>query len=252
MTEMNIFPRQIWMYWENRRGSVKPAYLDMCLETVERHRGDFELTVLDDKSVRDYIEVPDKVARFEQIAHRADYIRFQLLKKYGGIWLDADVILLRDIGDAVFPYINQYDFVGYGREPGKPSINFIACRRGCSLIHQHVKVMDQVLETKQPSGFLRKKIKLVWTEIGHDILWRLAKDYPYYHHELSRMAPIFWRDWEVFFRSDLALDHCLKSTTLMVMLYNDFMHQKLTNMSRQELWEGDLLLSKLLRHSLTA
>ena len=99
MLASSKFTKLIWMYWENRPFTKKPAYLELCLDSIKRHKGDYELVLLDERSVKDYIEIPAKVRQFEHIAHRADYIRFHLLHRYGGVWLDADVILIQDIDD---------------------------------------------------------------------------------------------------------------------------------------------------------
>lgn len=249
MEVSNQFPKIIWMYWENKPGSRKPDYLSLCQETIERNAGAYELRVLNEKTIHDYLELPDIVFRLEDIAHRADYIRFHLLHRYGGVWLDADVVLLAPIADAVEPFIGKYDFLGYGREAGKPSINFMACRPSSELMRQQCAAIDTVLKGKRV-GFFKRKVKLVWTEIGHDTLWELAETYPYYHHARELIAPIFWSDWERFLSESEPLAPVLSGNPLMVMLYNDFMRKPLKELSREELMRGDMLLSKLLRHVL--
>lgn len=245
-----LIPNVIWMYWENKPGRQKPGYLQLCEETIRRHSGGYEVRVLDERSVLDYIDLPDKVLRLEEIAHKADYIRFHLLARYGGVWLDADVVLLRSIADAIDPFIGQRDFLGYGREPGKPSINFMASTAESPLMMAQCAAIARVLAEKRV-GFFRRKLKLVWTEIGHDTLWELARDYPYYHHERAKIAPIFWEDWEQFLSSDAELDELLRPEPFMVMLYNDFMRKPLQDMSREEVFDGDMLISKLFRHALS-
>lgn len=244
-----VVPRIIWMYWENRPGYVKPSYLELCAETISRNRGQYELRLLDERTVEDYITLPAKVRRLEEIAHRADYIRFHLLARYGGVWLDADVVLLRDIGDAIEPYIGDMDFLGYGREPGKPSINFMASGPGCDLMVAQCKAIENVLAGKR-AGLFSRKIRLLWTEIGHDTLWDLAGNYPYYHHSLERIAPIFWKDWELFLDSSTPLSRVLDTKPFMVMLYNDFMGQRLRGKSREEVLNDGTLLSRVFHHAL--
>lgn len=242
-------PKILWMYWENRPGAVMPDYLALCQETIRCHAGDYELRVLNEHTVKEYLEVPEIVFRLEDIAHRADYIRFHLLERYGGVWLDADVVLLKPVGESVEPFMGGYDFVGYGREPGKPSINFMACLPGCKLMRKQCEAINAVLGTKR-TGLFRKTVKLVWTEIGHDTLWDLAADYPYYHHERERIAPLFWRDWQKFLSASEPLSSLLSPDPFMVMLYNDFMRKPLSNASRDDLLKGDTLLSKLFNHAL--
>lgn len=242
-------PKIVWMYWENKPGASKPDYLGLCQETIERHSGDYELRVLNEKSVAEFLDLPEKVFRLEEIAHRADYIRFHLLERFGGVWLDADVVLLRPLAEAIEPFIGGHDFIGYGREPGKPSINFMACLPGCVLMRRQCAAIQNVLDAKKV-GLFNKKVKLVWTEIGHDTLWDLATDYSYYHHSRERIAPLFWREWESFLSDKEPLARVLEEDPFMVMLYNDFMRKPLQHLSRDEILRGDMLLSKVLRAAL--
>ena len=104
--------KTVWMYWENPPGGSKPAYLDLCLETIQKHLGSFELKLLDERSVTDYIALP-KTIRHPALPldRKADYIRYALLYKYGGVWFDCDLILLRDVDALVTPGLEQSGFV---------------------------------------------------------------------------------------------------------------------------------------------
>ena len=104
--------KTVWMYWENPPGFSKPAYLDLCLETIQKHLGSFELKLLDERSVTDYIALP-KTIRHPALPldRKADYIRYALLYEYGGVWLDCDLILLRDVDALVTPGLEQTGFV---------------------------------------------------------------------------------------------------------------------------------------------
>ena len=47
------------------------------------------------------------------IAHKVDIYRIMLLKKYGGLYLDSDIIVLKDPID-IINKLECYDFVGFG------------------------------------------------------------------------------------------------------------------------------------------
>ena len=106
------YQKTVWMYWENPPGGSKPAYLDLCLETIQKHLGAFELKLLDERSVTDYIALP-KTIRHPALPldRKADYIRYALLYEYGGVWFDCDLILLRDVDALVAPGLEQTGFV---------------------------------------------------------------------------------------------------------------------------------------------
>ena len=118
------YQKTVWMYWENPPGFSKPAYLDLCLETIQKHLGSFELKLLDERSVTDYIALP-KTIRHPALPldRKADYIRYALLYEYGGVWFDCDLILLRDVDAWVTPGLEQIGFVIFAEIGG----GVIAC-----------------------------------------------------------------------------------------------------------------------------
>lgn len=242
-----MITKRIWLYWENKYGCSRPKYLDLALETILCHSGSYEVVLLNEKSVQDYIKIPHTLKRFSEIAHKADYIRFNLLHKYGGVWLDSDLILLRNIDEAIEPFISDYDYVGYGREQGKPSIGFMACIKGCRLLGIQLEEVNKVLRRKRWTRLPFKKLELGWNELGYDIFWRIAKNYDYYHHERNMFAPTVWSEWEYFYRTDVDVDDYLSHNPFGVVLYNKLMFDLLKDVSTESLVNGNTLLSKLFR-----
>jgi hypothetical protein len=242
--------KTIWTYWENRKGASKPAYLDLCIETVRRHSPSYDVVVLDERSVRDRLpDLREDIFRTREIAHRADYIRARTVYEYGGIWLDSDIVLLNQI-DAD-EALATHDFVGCGIEYGKPSIWFFAANKGARLLERWIEGMDEVLDRKKrnPLSIIRG-YRLKWLELAYDILWKLSDGYDYYHYDFKRFAPIRWDDWEKFFSEDIEPREVVDDETIAVMLYNKFMFEPLRKASREEVLASDTLLGKLFRLSL--
>ena len=238
------------MYWEDKKGDHEPAYLDLCMETVRRHSLDYDIVVLDERSVREHLPgLREDIFRTRELAHRADYIRARMIYEYGGIWLDSDIVLLKEI--EVEEALAAYDFVGCGIEYGKPSIWFFAANRGAPVLARWIEGMDEVLKRKRRSPLsLVRGFRLKWSELGYDILWNLFDDYDYRHYDIRRFAPIRWSDWKEFFRTDLDPHEIVADDTVAVMLYNKFMYEPLRDVSREELLASDTLLGKLFRLSL--
>ena len=79
----------IWFQGED----AAPALVKACWRSVRTHCTQ-ELVVLDQKSIFDWIQLPEFVVRKWKEgkirpAHFADICRIELLYKYGGLWLDA-------------------------------------------------------------------------------------------------------------------------------------------------------------------
>ena len=102
-----MYERIVWQYWENSDTYPNSIpYIDLCHETVDLHQTDgkgYKVIRLNDKNYHEYI---DDINPFifnlkeseNQLAQKADYIRAKLLYKHGGIWLDSDAIVFRDLG----------------------------------------------------------------------------------------------------------------------------------------------------------
>ena len=112
-TNKNIY--NIWMYWENLPGKKKSPYLDLCYKTVKKNcNSNFNIHLLNEKSIYEYI--PDLRKDLDQklnIQQKVDYIRYILLYKYGGLWIDADTIIIKNL-NPIIKKLNYYDFVGFG------------------------------------------------------------------------------------------------------------------------------------------
>jgi hypothetical protein len=245
-----MIARKIWMYWENKPGHSRPPYLDLALETIKYHSGSYEIVLLDEQTVRDYLKIPRIVKRFAENAHKADYIRFNLLYQYGGVWLDCDLILLRNIEAAIEPFIANYDYIGYGREYGKPSISFMACQKGCQLLEMSLEEIDKFLLRKRWKHLPFNQVALGWNELGYDILWKFTNRYKYYHHERRMFAPTVWSDWKYFKRTDVDIDEYLSHNPFAVHFYNKMMFDEFKDVSIDKILNGDTLLSKLFRRSM--
>ena len=88
---------RIWQYWDTGINNA-PDLVKACVASVDRYCKDYERVLLDDKSIKDYIEIPERVYRLKEkglisTAHFADIVRTYLLYKYGGCWIDATVYM---------------------------------------------------------------------------------------------------------------------------------------------------------------
>jgi hypothetical protein len=87
-----------WQYWHQGINENTSKMVLECLGSVQKYRGEYEIILLTDKTVWDYVELPDFV--FEKFgkngfnfAKLANLIRLYLLSAYGGVWLDATIYL---------------------------------------------------------------------------------------------------------------------------------------------------------------
>jgi len=105
----------IWAYWETKPGKKKPGYIDLCLNSIKHNCGKcFNVIVLDNKTVYDYLpEIKNMDLSNLELPQKVDYYRYALLEKYGGVWLDADILVIK----CICPFYNKLktsDYVGFG------------------------------------------------------------------------------------------------------------------------------------------
>lgn len=86
-----ILPNIIWSYWHDRN---IPKDVKRIIDHRRRIMDSYEHIVLHEDTVWDYIDDAPP-PNFDSLghAHKADWIRLVLLKKYGGCWMDASIIV---------------------------------------------------------------------------------------------------------------------------------------------------------------
>ena len=116
--------KNVFTYWQGPKTNLI-VELEDRLKTVCQDSG-YDLYALDDKSIHDYIDIPDYFSNAIHIIDKSDLIRIELLAKHGGIWVDKDVLALREF-DHLFEIIERRGGfvvkIATGSRPGIGSIN---------------------------------------------------------------------------------------------------------------------------------
>jgi hypothetical protein len=176
----------IWAYWEG----PCPPWIRACQRTIARHAPG--LRMLTPESF-DRLRDQDRDIDLSRLhaPHRADYVRAFLLRRYGGLWIDADCILLRS-PLPVLELLGKYDFAGHRERSGLISNGFIAARPDSRIASSFYDRICQALRSRKPLG---------WTSIGSDPLTAVVATDSREWHELpcERIQPICWSHPEEFF-----------------------------------------------------
>ena len=110
----------LWLYHELTHDQWRrPEYENVCLETVQRHCAhSFQIVPLDRYSIYKYVpDLPGDVWVKCSPAQRMDLMKWELLSRYGGLFLDADVVVLRDLLP-VLAKLKDHDCVVFGQDGG--------------------------------------------------------------------------------------------------------------------------------------
>lgn len=88
----------IWICWWQGKEHM-PDLAKLCMRYVEKNKGQHKIIFVDQDNFQQYVTLPDfLLERLEKgkisITHFTDVLRFALLQKYGGIWLDALIMMV--------------------------------------------------------------------------------------------------------------------------------------------------------------
>ena len=125
LTKFNLQPnkkldsdRIIWQYWGQGINSESlPETVKICFNSVDHYQKDYQIIRLDDNSIREYLDLPEfvwekrKDKKFKY-AFFSDLLRLALLDVYGGIWMDATILLT----DSIPENIESLDFFLFQRD----------------------------------------------------------------------------------------------------------------------------------------
>lgn len=112
----------IWQYWGQGFDNV-PEVVRICLDSVERHKGNYKLIRLSDENLSEYIDFPEEIIRKRDCFQRtafSDLLRLALLATYGGVWLDATTLLTDSLPVQYF----DYGFFLFQRDENEPNKDY--------------------------------------------------------------------------------------------------------------------------------
>lgn len=91
----------IWMMWWQGEESF-PAEIKCCINSIKRNSPGWKVVVLTKYNYSSYLALPsyieERVNNGEMsLTHLCDYLRFAILHKHGGLWIDSSVYATRPL-----------------------------------------------------------------------------------------------------------------------------------------------------------
>lgn len=167
----------IWQYWSQGFDDV-PEVVGKCLNSIEKWKGDYTIIRLDDHNLEDYIQLPDFILQKKNrglipLAQFSDILRVCLLSVYGGLWLDATILLTGPIPRRY----SDMEFFVFQRDPDEPEKeyweNAYAYYFGWSKGF-HVNMLNSVIFAKKESAVVMEMTQLLL------LFWKTNDDLPDY------------------------------------------------------------------------
>jgi len=156
----------IWQYWgQQANGEPLPPVVQRCFNSVDRYKGDYQVIRLNDKTIRDYIDFPDFVwktedeTKFSKVFF-SDLLRLALLHVYGGVWLDATILLTAPLSEE----FSEQDYFVFQRNDDEPDKLFWAGPH-TSYWSWHpryrVKMLNSIIFAKKESVIMTVMLDLI-------------------------------------------------------------------------------------------
>lgn len=105
----NQHPNTIWVCW--LQNDNIPVIVQECIKSINKNKPkNLKVVVITANNISQYVKFPDIIYRRIKngslsLTHFSDILRFNLLRNYGGLWIDATVFVSDGIPES---YINSF------------------------------------------------------------------------------------------------------------------------------------------------
>ncbi|WP_125104588.1 capsular polysaccharide synthesis protein [Prevotella marseillensis] len=92
---------ELWVFWAQGFDNA-PELIKLCINSIKRNCNDWNFHLLSLSNVKEYIDLPSFIWRKLNntsitLTEFSDILRFALLNKYGGLWIDATTFVTKQI-----------------------------------------------------------------------------------------------------------------------------------------------------------
>lgn len=157
-------------YWNDGYSNMSPIIKYIYdYNTKKSKQYKFNLILLTDKNINNYISVPSSFFDLNS-EFKSEIVRFFVLDIHGGIWLNPDVIIIKNLNILYNTFINSGKQVML-------DIEFYD-RIGCSSIIMLPKSKCSKYCVEYINNILNTTNNLLWDDIGHNTVTSLYESYP--------------------------------------------------------------------------
>lgn len=178
--------RNIFLYWEGNDFKLISILRNIIYLHSTNGKG-YKVNFINDNNVKNYIpNIPEYFYKL-CLAHKADFVRVNVIHDYGGIWLDSDTLVMESL-DPLFDILEQKDGFFILQNNKEICNGVFGSKKNTPLMKEWKKNMFEILNMKGE--------KIEWTEIGLTILTSLLDKKLYQSYcifkGLDTMYPVNW------------------------------------------------------------
>jgi len=261
----NSEQKKIFTFWEPKLNI--PGYIKLCIRTWKIIFPNKKIIILDYSNVYQYLK-PSLISKIlcknMGMKVQADAIRVAILKKYGGIWMDADTILINS------SFIKR--FYGYELATLSYHIGFLYCSKNSIFISKWLRkiIKKMNIYKKALSRNLTKKQYAKFHSgdyLGNTIFNPIVKECKGKEYLQINVLNMFALPERIFIKDKILVDvkykmfyfspeipnkikkveKIIDNSKGIILLHNSWTPDKYRKMSEKEFLKQDILLAYLLR-----
>ena len=222
---------KVFCYWTGK----KPPLIKLCHKLFKKHIKN--IVFITDDNISDYVDIKKYNNKLDKIlpAQKADIYRLELIYNYGGIWLDSDIIVFKDL-NLFFNIINVYGAFFCDEEPNYLCNGFFGAKPKHPFIKEWLDLAVKKLENDN----------INWADLSSPIMNIIKNKYNHFTIDAyNNLLKINWRN-AVNSYANTNKDEFTDPTSVII-LYNCV--YKHFNHSEEKLLKMDNYLGYLLRYS---
>ena len=244
-----------------------PAYIRLCMQTWKKFLPECEVVLLDYSNLEEWlgIDVYDEILfRDFSLPKQADAIRCALLKKYGGLWLDADTILTS-------PQVKDYLMIDSELVMISKHLAFIKANNNSKIIADWYNQIQYNLKFYKDVKYQNNAVQKIlhprryrrvenWDYLGNYILHKMLKTknkkkfFSIDRMEINALPELnnkkndnLVENYQNFyFENDYSQD-VIKNTKGIILLHNSWTPQQFLEMNEEEFLSRNNTLSNVLK-----
>jgi hypothetical protein len=187
--------KNVFIFWVGKDYSL----IKILRELIYLHSDNgknYKIHFLNDDNVEDYIEnISPKYYKLRP-AHKADFVRVNVICDYGGIWLDSDTLVMNDLS-SLFKILEEKDGF-FVKENNKDIVNGVfGSKKNTPLMEKWKDIINNNLKL---TSIKELYLQTNWVIFGSRILKefydnnkQLYNNYLIYDG-LDNLYPIYWKD----------------------------------------------------------
>ena len=260
---------RLFTFWEPKE--KMPAYIRLCMQTRKKFLPECEVVLLDYSNLEEWLgkDVYDEILfRDFSLPKQADAIRCALLKKYGGLWLDADTILTS-------PQVKDYLMIDSELVMISKHLAFIKANNNSKIIADWYNQIQYNLKFYKDVKYQNNAVQKIlhprryrrvenWDYLGNYILHKMLKTknkkkfFSIDRMEINALPELnnkkndnLVENYQNFyFENDYSQD-VIKNTKGIILLHNSWTPQPFLQMNKEEFLNRNNTLSNVLKKVLS-